>query len=214
MFKPLIGAIATLVVAASAQAAVITPVAAEASSTFNNGFYNAENLIDGSGLTDGQHDSNFANMWMTDLGESKAQVTFDLGGLFELASADIWQFNFGTNTPVISTLDRGVKDFRILISLDGTSFAEIFTGSLERSIDGSPIAAQTIALSGLARYVQLDILSNYTYGTIYEPYEASGLSEVRFNSVDVPEPAGLALLAAGIGAVGLSRRRVRANRMA
>lgn len=209
MLKLLLGAAASAVLAASAHAAVITPVSATASSTFNNGAYNAQNLVNGSGLSGDLHDSNYASMWMTNLGESKAQVTFDLGGLFNLASADIWQFNFGTNTPVISTLDRGIKDFRVLVSLDGASFTEIFTGTLDRAPDGSPITAQTIALSGAARFVQFDILSNYTYGTIYEAWEASGLSEVRFNSAEVPEPASLALVVAGLGALGVARRRRR-----
>ncbi|WP_168694381.1 PEPxxWA-CTERM sorting domain-containing protein [Sphingomonas flavalba] len=198
-----------LAAAVPASAVVVTPVSVTASSTqTHGGFYKAENLINGSGLSGDLHDSNFANMWMTNQGVGAAQalLTFDLGAVYTLTSADIWQYNFGTNTPVISTLDRGVKDFRILTSLDGASFAEVFSGRMERAPDGSPIGAQRFAIGGDARYVQIDILSNYAEGTIYTTYSA-GLSEVRFNAV--PEPATWAMMIGGFALVGGAVRRTR-----
>lgn len=200
-------AAAGLVVAAPATAAVVTPVGVTATSTFNNGFYTPQNLINGSGLSGGLHSNFFGDMWMTDLGASKASLTFDLGGVFNLSGASLWQFNFGTNTPVISTLDRGVKEFRLLTSLDGVTYAEAFSGTLARSLDGSPVAAQDFAFSGAASFVRLDILNNYTQGTIYERDEASGLSEVRFSGAAVPEPATWAMMIGGFAMVGAAMRR-------
>lgn len=210
-----IAAAATL--ALPAYAAIITPVSVTASSTqTHGGYYFAENLINGSGLSDdGLHDRNFRNMWMTQLGVATAELVFNLGSVYQLASTDIWQFNYADPYPAnpytINTVDRGVKDFRILTSLDGIDFTEVFNGTLARA-NGDPVAAQTIALNGSAQFVKFDILSNYAEGTIYDPY-ASGLSEVRFNAAAVPEPATWAMMIGGLGLVGASMRR-RARRVA
>lgn len=207
--------IAAALAATAAPAATITPVSVTATSTFPFfGEYSPEDLITGSGLVDGLHDDNYANMWMTDQSVQQAQLTFDLGAVYDLAAADIWQFNFGTNTPVISTLDRGVKDFRILLSTDDTSFSEVFAGTLARSPGTGPIAAQTFDFTGTARFVQIDILNNYAQGTIYERDYASGLSEVRFQSAvaAVPEPASWAMMISGFGLIGgAMRKRVTAK---
>jgi len=148
-------------------------------------------------------------MWMTELGVAKAELVFDLGRVFDIASADIWQFNYAEPYPAnpwtINTVDRGVKDFRILTSLDGIDYAEVFNGQLARA-NGDPVAAQTIDFTGSAQFVKFDILSNYAEGTIYDPY-ASGLSEVRFNSAPVPEPATWAMIIAGFGLAGAAMRR-------
>jgi hypothetical protein len=213
MLKPVLSFTAAIALAAPAFADVITPVGVEATSTFPFfGEYSKEDLISGSGLSGGLHDSNYANMWMTDQSVQQAQLTFDLGGLYNLTGADIWQFNFGTNTPVISTLDRGVKDFRILTSTNGVDFTQVFAGTLARSVDGSPIAAQSFAIGGVAQFVQIDILNNYAQGTIYENDYASGLSEVRFNGAAVPEPATWAMMIGGFGLVGGAMRRRPARR--
>ena len=202
--------------AGSAQADVVTPVSATASSTFDNGFYDAAHLIDGSGLSsDGLHDRDFRNMWMTDLGVAQAELVFDLGAVFDLSGADIWQFNYADPYPVnpnhvINTVDRGVKAFSILISLDGIAYDTVFSGTMDRA-NGDPLAAQTFAFSGAARYVKLDLLSNYAEGTIYDPY-ATGLSEVRFTSLAaVPEPASWAMMIGGFALAGAALRRGRAR---
>ncbi len=204
--------LAAAAVAMPVQAAQLTPVSVVASSTqAHGGFYKAENLINGSGMTGDLHDGYFGNMWMTEQGPGAQQglLTFDLGAAYKLASADIWQFNYadGRLIPgVINTIDRGVKDFRILTSLDGASFTEVFTGTMARG-EGTPAAAQIFGLNGVeARFVQIDILNNYATGTIYTTYSA-GLSEVRFNAV--PEPAAWAMMIGGFGLVGGAMRRTR-----
>lgn len=200
-------------VSGSAQAAVLTPVSVTASDTFDLfGQYKVENLINGSGMSNGLHDRNYAAMWMTNLGVARAQLTFDLGAVYQLASADIWQYNFADPYPVnpltINTVDRGVKDFTILISTDGVTFDQVFAGTMLRA-NGDPVAAQTFAFSGSARYVKFDLLNNYAQGTIYDPY-ATGLSEVRFNSAAtaaVPESATWAMMVGGFGLLGATMRR-------
>ena len=79
MFAKSLG-LAALVAAGSlalpaAAATTITPVGVTATNTFPFwGIYNPENLIDGSGLSGGLHDADYANMWMTDLGVSAAAL--------------------------------------------------------------------------------------------------------------------------------------------
>lgn len=211
MLKSVYAAAAAIAVVAPAQAVVITPVAVTASSTqTHGGVYKADNLINGSGLSGGLHDGYFGNMWMTEqgMGAPQGQLTFDLGAVYTLDSADIWQFNYGeySSPGVISTLDRGVKDFRILTSLDGISYDEAFAGTMERGVYGALATAQTFDIGGKARFVQIDILNNYADGTIYTTY-SSGLSEVRFNAV--PEPATWAMMIGGFGLVGGAMRRTR-----
>lgn len=207
-------ALTGLVAAAPAAADVLTPVGVTASSTFNNGFYTPQNLINGSGLSGGQHDNFFGNMWQTEQGVaySAINVVFDLGGLYDLDAASIWQFNYadGMQIPgVISTLDRGVKDFALSISTDGVTYSQVLTDTLARGT-GQPLAAQDFAFDGVARYVRLNVLNNYAQGTIYERDYATGLSEVRFTgTAAVPEPATWALMIAGFGFTGAALRRRR-----
>jgi hypothetical protein len=77
-----VAAAATFFLAGPALADItVTPVDVTATNTFPFfGEYKPENLINGSGLTGGLHDANYANMWMTDLGVAAATLTFDLGG--------------------------------------------------------------------------------------------------------------------------------------
>jgi hypothetical protein len=197
----------------AAGAAVITPVSATATSTFNNGFYSPTKLIDGSGLSAGLHDNFFGNMWMTDLGVNQAQVTFDLGGLYRLDAATIWNYNFGNPAEFQSTILRGVKDLRVLTSQDGNTFSEIFSGRLAMGT-GQPLPGQIFDLDGRARFVQIDILNNYGQGTYAERDWSSGLSEVRFEGTAVPEPATWAMMIIGFGVVGRMMRRRQGNRYA
>jgi len=195
--------------AAPAAAAVITPVGVTATSTLNTGFYSPDNLINSSGLSGRLHDNFFGAMWASELGVNQAQLTFDLGGIFSLSGASIWNYNFGNPAEFQSTILRGVQDFRILTSLDGLTFSEVFTGTLALGT-GQPLGAQNFAFTDDARFVQIDILSNYGRGTYAERDWNSGLSEVRFLSTSaVPEPGTWAMMLIGFGAIGFSMRRRR-----
>ena len=97
---------------AVAATVVIQPVAVTASSTFWT--YNAQNLINGSGLSGGLHDGNYNNHWMTDTTGEPAWLVFDLGKVARLADIRIWNYNvdFGMGYSLV----RGAKDPRRPVS--------------------------------------------------------------------------------------------------
>ena len=207
MMKVLALGIALGIAAVPAAAQVITPVGVTATSTLNTGFYSPSNLINSSGLSGALHDSSFSAMWASDLGVNQAQLTFDLGGTFSLGGASIWNYNFGNPAEFQSTILRGVQDFRILTSMDGLSFSEVFAGTLAPGT-GQPLGGQNFTFAGDARFVQIDILNNYGLGTYAERDWNSGLSEVRFFGTSaVPEPGTWAMMLLGFGAVGFGMRR-------
>ena len=214
MFRFAVAALAAASLSAPALADTIIPVAVTATDTFSLfGQYKSENLINGSGLTGGLHDGNFAAMWMTNLGVNQASLTFDLGALYNLDGARIWNYNFGNPAEFQSTILRGVKDFRLSGSANGTTFTELLSGRLLAGT-GQPLAAQSFALAGPARFVRLDVLNNYGEGTYAERDWSSGLSEVRFTGAAVPEPASWALMLGGFGLLGTALRRRPARALA
>lgn len=187
-------------------AATVTPVGVTASNTFPFfGQYKPENLINGSGLTGELHDANFAAMWMTDLSVDEATLTFDLGGLFQLSGVHVWNYNFGREE-FASTLDRSAKAFTLSLSLNGFDFSPALSGEFSRGT-GEPLAAETFAIEGRARYVQLHLTGNHQQYPEYYGYAPVGLSEVRFAGTAVPEPTTWALMIGGFGLAGAGLRR-------
>ena len=194
-----------LAAAAPAAAATIQPVGVVASDTFAN--YDVNNLINGSGLSGGKHDTHWGNMWQTSWDDVPHWLVFDLGQKVSLQSTSIWQYAADFSYPWYET-DRGVQDLGISISLDGVTFTPVTEVVLDRQIlnadnRSTPFAAQLVALTGDARYVRFDLNSNFSD----TPW--TGLSEVRFNGA-VPEAATWAMMIMGFGLVGSAMRRRRA----
>lgn len=196
------------VIAAPATAAAIAPVSVTATDTFDLfGQYKVGNLIDGSGLTNGLHSNDFTAMWQTNLGVNQASLTFTFDRVYALDTVSIWNYNFGNPAEFQSTILRGVKDFRLLASTDGTTYTLVTEARLAMGT-GQPLAAQTFDATGFdARFVKLEILTNYGQGTYAERDWNSGLSEVQFAGAAVPEPANWALMIAGFGLAGTAMRR-------
>ena len=193
-----------LAVAAPAAAAAIQPVAVVASDSFWT--YDVNNLINGSGLSGGKHDTNWNNMWQSSWDDVPHWLVFDLGQTVSLKTANIWQYAADFSYPWYET-DRGVKDLGISISMDGVNFTPVLDTVLERHIlnaenRSEPFEAQIVALTGDARFVRFDLNSNY--GSAW-----TGLSEVRFSGA-VPEAATWAMMIMGFGLVGSAMRRRRA----
>lgn len=175
-----------------AEAALLTPVSVDASSTFYT--YNENNLINGSGMSDDAHSGYWADMWLSEFADIPV-LTFNLGGLYEVTATNIWQYN--------STIsfNRGVKDFDILSSIDGINFSYVTTESLFKETAGNAFA-QTVLFNTVAQYIRFDVLSNFGDGY-------TGLSEVSFIGTNpVPEPASMVLLGlGGLGLMGLKRKK-------
>ncbi len=183
--------------AATANAQQITPVGATASSTFET--YALINLINNSGLSGGLHDELYSNMWIADRDDIHPTLTFDLGGVYDLTAADIWQYN------VPGVFGRGVQNFTIAVSSDDVNFTQVASATLTESSGGN-IPAQVVPFSGTGRYVRFSVQSNYG-----DP-QFAGLSEVKFEGtlavtadpIPALSPAALALFAGVLSLLGLA----------
>jgi autotransporter-associated beta strand protein len=170
--------------AASAADAIITPVSASASSGYT-GWGEPVSMINGSGLTGIGREATHTNASLQYLfwhsngqGVSGQWVEFDLGALYDVTNALIWQLaQSGFPT-------RGVQAFTISVAGDDHVFSTLSTGNTLNIATGQPQEpVQVISLVAKEiRYVKFTIQSNY--GNQYV-----GLSEVRLEgalSVIVP----------------------------
>lgn len=158
------------------------------------------NLVNGSGLTAGPSgilgaaDSTHGNdtdgtMWYSDPfrvpADTSPIVTFNLGGVYDLKTTRLWQYN----EPGAFT-QYGAKDIEVAVSADNASFTVLKTITPARAggTNGEPAQDFATAATGV-RYVRLHILDTFAGA------QASGLSEVRF--VASPAQGGLTLFTNG-----------------
>ncbi len=198
---------ATLFAAASltssAYAGIITVADVTASSTFGTGIYNANNLIDGSGLSGGLHLGDAQNKWLSEerpstVGSPAPTLIFNLGSVFDVSSSTIWNYGDGC-----CGIDRSVKNLIIEASLDNINYFSVINTVLTIPV-GDPYPGETLTLNTTAQYIKLILDTNY--GELY-----TGLSEVQFDGTSVsptptptpsiPEPSSIALI--GLGLMGL-----------
>ncbi len=192
-----------------AGAAIISiPTSNVSSSSEIGGSFNRQDdfIVDGSGLTGGQHTTAVQpNMWLssgTSFGGDDLDpwVMFDLGGTYTINEFRVWNYNEsppnltarGVNavsvqyglTPALGSTVPGITNFA---QADGTN---TYTGELFDSF--APFSA---------RYIKFDIDSNHGGDNNFY-----GLSEVQFDGTLVPEPSTIALLALG-GLIFVCRRQ-------
>ena len=158
---------------------------------------NISNISDGSGLISydpsSLHDvGNPTNSWAGNL--ATGTVTFDLHGTYLLSGLAVWNLN--------AFSAAGVRGVHVMQSVDGTTYVPI-PGSPGTFAKGSEFAwesAEVFNFVALASYVRLDIVSNYGHSL-------TGLSEVMFLGSDIPEPATIVFVGAGVVCLALLRRR-------
>lgn len=195
---------------ARAQVIAIDPNNVSASTElFENFNRTVDQIVDGSGLTAGQHTKDNPNntMWLTEANgfggiDPDPWVLFDLGDVYSITSFQVWNYNelAGTTNDLTT---RGVNAVTVQYGLTSTP------GSSVPGITNFARADATNTYTGEvfngftpfeARYIKFDIDSNH--GDTSQFY---GLSEVQFTGTLVPEPGSLALL--GLAGLMTIRRR-------
>ena len=173
-------------------------------------------LVDGSGLVGNQHDNTpDGSMWLTTgtgccggnpatepNGPGRGIVTFDLGANYNLNSTHVWNYN-EVNLPT-----RGANQVEILTA--DTDVAPVFTSlstvNLTQAAGTVGYTGETLPLiASNVRLVQFNILSSHGGDNGF-----SGLSEVQFDGVRIPEPSTFVLVTiALLGLLGWGWRRRR-----
>ncbi len=182
------------VVVGHAIASSINVASVTASSTYSG--WDVDNIINGAGLSGSPplHDQIASdNAWMSDRNDTTGWLIFDLGSTYTVTSMDVWQYGHRNVHP------RGVKDFQILSSINGTDYTSVTYLTLQE-VSTTPNTAESFSLDTDARYIKFDIQSNWGDGTL------TGLSEVQFNGSPVPIPGAVWLL--GTGLAGLAGIRI------
>jgi hypothetical protein len=137
------------------------------------------------------HDSQPGTDWVATA--STGSAVFDLGAAYRLSAAALW--NFGGTEGDISF---GIQDITLEYSLDNVLFSSIGAFTLTQGVTGVVTPADVFSFAAIdARYVRLNVLSNYGGG--------SALGEIAFRGV--PEPGTLALLGLSLAGLAATRRR-------
>jgi hypothetical protein len=126
-------------------------------------------------------------------------ATWDLGGVFTIIDAAVW--NFGTDEGVPS---YAIKDIDLYASADGVTYSFLGDYALTNPSGAPNTLAQILSFGPVsAEFIRMDVLS--TYGS------DAALAEIAFNETSsaAPEPGSLALLGIGLLGFRLGRHRMR-----
>lgn len=210
--RPIIAALLSMLGISLQAAEVIHGVTATASSQWGSGI-TATALIDNSGLRSAAnpsqsvsydptavhtYDQSAAGQWhnnpAADPNGTHPQITFDLHGTYNLSQIHIWngnQWSFSLNLTA-----RGVAQFDVLVSSNGTDFTEVLSNQpLTRSPVNTYVQAQSFSLAGNNGITHVRLRVDSNHGDTY-----TGLSEVMFSAI--PDPGLTAPASHDFGTVG------------
>jgi hypothetical protein len=185
---------------------------------WQTGSFNATEILD---QQTGPVSDNFGvSYWINpDGGPLNAYIVIDLGAAYHLSSLDLF------NTHNSQYGDRGTGDFTIeagnsVVNLGAAGFdltgstTVILNGTLVAAPVSDPITGQTFTLSdpGTYRYIKFEPHTVASAGAPCCGPNNYGLNELRafetpLPNDNAPEPAPMALIASGLAAVALLRRR-------
>jgi len=206
---------------ASATQIDLTPASVIGSTGAYGSGFSASNIFD---QQTGQVSDVFSsNYWINpDNGPANASITIDLGSVYQLTSADLF------NTHNSNYGDRGTGDFTIIggnsVVADAGGFilsgptTTIFSGMLTAAPVSDPISAQTFASLSTGDYRYLEFLPT-SVATANNPCcgaNVYGLNELRLSGnaavSAAPEPGTWALMFGGLAMIGGMLRIANARR--
>jgi hypothetical protein len=187
----LVAILLSLFLSQTTYAAPIGGVSVTASSELFPGFdRRAIHMVDGSGLTGTAHGTVPEGfMWLSTgnaccggAADPNPIVTFDLGGMHNVGSMKVWNYNEGT--PNLTA--RGINTADILVAGEDSVFSPLVVGQAFTQAPGTATDfSQTIAMGDVAaRYVRL---ANMTHFPGFDN-DFFGLSEVQFDGTPIGPP--------------------------
>jgi hypothetical protein len=144
-------------------------------------------LVNGSGLDGNAHSNDEETMWLSAIPDPDPWLMFEFDTIQKLDQVTIWN----ANTSAEIAVGWGIKDVNIVTSVDGETWTTLGLPSQISQAPGLDTYSDPHVVDlnlTLAKYVKLDILSNW--GGILDQY---GVSEVQFYGLPVyartPDPA-------------------------
>lgn len=205
----------------SAQAVQITPTVDDLSSELVGFGRQAIHSVDSSGLTGLMHTTTAGNTMWTTTGNGSAggtpdfdpYITYDLGAVYDITSAHIWNYNEG-GLHVI-----GPDSVKVLTSTDGMNFVDQGNVNFADATGLGSYTGSNLALNlNGVQYIKFDILTNHD-GAVFDGTgntpgndgrSLTGLSEIRFEGTPTtPEPNTFLLAITGLVGFAIRRRRAR-----
>ncbi|MFT5124087.1 MAG: hypothetical protein ACI9QL_001422 [Candidatus Omnitrophota bacterium] len=206
--------------ASFAYASLITPTGVTASSALTGLSRPATTTIDGSGVTGGggadtHGNSVSATMWTSNgtlgnlgtpaVNDLDPEITFDLGGLYDVNTVRVWNYNENTFTRF------GANSVEIFAGETLGTLASAGTFVFIEADSSTTTPAQDIVVPlNMVQFIRFDVLTNHD-GAIFDGTGANGgidgrsltgLSEVRFDgTASIPEPSTAALFCFGIALI-------------